>query len=330
MDTRKLSEIALILVGFALILFLLEKFQSFLRPLTIAVLLSLLFTPTLRRSKKDKVKAGLKFAGTALLLLAVVIGLGASFTNADLSGLALNEDFFSGISISFAGKTVYLSNVVDTNRIMNVVGTAVGAFATGITAFVSEFFLIILFIAFVLPAMNIWIRNMTRKMKEKEKREFRKVIHDMEDGIQEYIKAKTIISLGTAFTSLVVMMLFGVEYFLIFSVVIFILNYIPSIGSIIAVISVLLLQVFAMGLGVKFILLAVLLTSIQMLFGNYIEPKFTGKKLNISPLIVLISLFFWGAIWGVAGMLFSVPLTLAIKIILEHNETTKGLARYIS
>ena len=83
------------------------------------------------------------------------------------------------------------------------------------------------------------------------------------------------------------------------------------------------------GFGAGFVVLTVLLILIQVVFGNIIEPKFTGRRLELSPLVVLLSLFFWGAVWGIGGMLFSVPLTLTIKILLRQNRSTEDLAKYI-
>jgi predicted PurR-regulated permease PerM len=88
--------------------------------------------------------------------------------------------------------------------------------------------------------------------------------------------------------------------------------------SLVAVVIVLILYVLAFGLSANVAWLFILLMAVQVLFGSILEPKIAGSRLNISPILIILSLYLWGWIWGIIGMLLSVPLTIFIKIILSH------------
>ena len=103
---------------------------------------------------------------------------------------------------------------------------------------------------------------------------------------------------------------------------IFLLNFIPTIGSIIATIfpsALALVQFDTIG---PFVLVVVLLTSVQILIGSFIDPKLMGNKLNLSPMVILISLGLWGSVWGIPGMFLCVPFTVIIMIICAYFPST--------
>jgi predicted PurR-regulated permease PerM len=108
------------------------------------------------------------------------------------------------------------------------------------------------------------------------------------------------------------------------------MNFIPTIGSIVATIPPIAVTLFQSGSISKTLLVAVLLIVIQVIVGNILEPKVMGRGLNLSPLVVLLSLIFWGWIWGIPGMLLSVPLTAAIRIAMEQIDSTRTVAALIS
>jgi predicted PurR-regulated permease PerM len=103
------------------------------------------------------------------------------------------------------------------------------------------------------------------------------------------------------------------------------MNYIPNIGSIIAALPAVLFALVQLGLGGAFWTLGSFMI-VNNVLGNFIEPRIMGKGLGLSTLVVFLSLLFWGFILGPVGMFLSVPFTMTIKIILEHNENTKWLS----
>lgn len=145
------------------------------------------------------------------------------------------------------------------------------------------------------------------------------------NNVQRYMARKTLVSLGTGVVIGVWLALVGVNYPLLWGLLAFLLNYVPNIGSFIAAIPAILLAL--VQLGVKGGLLTMLaFVVVNIVFGNIIEPRYMGRGLGLSPLIVFLSLIFWGWVLGPIGMLLSVPLTMTVRIALESNEDTRWIA----
>ena len=112
--------------------------------------------------------------------------------------------------------------------------------------------------------------------------------------------------------------------------IIFILNYIPYIGSLIAVAFPVIMSVLQFYSASLTLVLLIGLMLCQIVVGNLIEPRLTGKTLNLSPVVILLALSIWGSIWGVSGMILSVPIMVMIMIILSEFRSTKPLAILMS
>jgi len=137
---------------------------------------------------------------------------------------------------------------------------------------------------------------------------------------------KTLISLLTGVLVALSLYLLQAPFPFLWGLLAFLLNFIPNIGSIVAGIPPILVTLFDSGSITKTLMVAVAFIVIQIVVGNFVEPKVLGKGLDLSPLIVLLSLLFWGWLWGIPGMLLSVPLTAALKISMEQFDRTKPLA----
>jgi predicted PurR-regulated permease PerM len=149
--------------------------------------------------------------------------------------------------------------------------------------------------------------------------------------VGDYIALKTFVSAFHGLLSFAVLAAFGVEFAVMWGVLIFLLNFIPYLGSLVAVSLPIALSFLQYVEGSwRPLLITLLLLLIQRAVDNYIEPRLTGHKLGLSPLLVLLSLAFWGWLWGVVGMILAVPLTVIGKIILENIRETKPLATLIS
>ncbi len=145
------------------------------------------------------------------------------------------------------------------------------------------------------------------------------------DTVKQYMAIKTWISLGTATCITIWLTLLGVDYSLLWGLLAFLLNYVPAIGSIIAAIPAVLLAAMQIGPGTALLTAGGYIT-INVLMENVIEPRFMGKGLGLSALVIFLSLTFWGWVLGPVGMLLSVPLTITAKIALDSREDTKWIA----
>lgn len=147
--------------------------------------------------------------------------------------------------------------------------------------------------------------------------------------VQTYFGLKTIISLATGLVAGTFLATLGIDFFLLWGFLTFLLNYIPNIGSIMAAIPPVLLAMVQFGFGTAAIVVVGYL-AINLILGNLIEPRLMGRRLGLSTLVVFLSLCFWGWVWGPVGMFLSVPLTMFAKILLENSGDLKWLAVMLS
>ncbi len=154
-------------------------------------------------------------------------------------------------------------------------------------------------------------------------------IHRFLSSVNHYLAIKTLVSMATGASVTLMLWAVGLDFYLLWGVLAFLLNYIPNIGSIIAAVPAILLAILQLGLGpASFIGLGYL--AINVIMANLIEPRYLGRGLGISTLVVFLSLVFWGWLLGSAGMLLSVLLTMVIKIALENSQDGKWLAILLS
>lgn len=147
--------------------------------------------------------------------------------------------------------------------------------------------------------------------------------------INRYMGIKTLTSALTGLVIAVALILLGVEFALLWGLLAFLLNFIPNIGSILAAIPAVLLSLLDQGLVTAF-LVTIVYVAANMVIGNYLEPRWMGRGLDLSTLVVILSLLFWGWVFGPVGMLISVPLTMGVKIVLESSEETRWIAILLS
>jgi predicted PurR-regulated permease PerM len=221
-------------------------------------------------------------------------------------------------TISETVRTFDLASVV--NPLLNSLTSLMGSIMMAV------FYLLFLFI----EESNF--RNKLHMIFPKEENfdDIKHLLNNIEHSITHYIGLKTLISLISSLVCFFVMLFFGIDSALLWAFIIFIANFIPVIGAfLVAVLPTLFAMIQFGEIEVPMIMFFVLGT-IQTLIGNILEPKLMGDSLNISPLVALISLAFWGAIWGIAGMVVSVPITVILIILLAHFEKTKSFAILLS
>jgi predicted PurR-regulated permease PerM len=143
-------------------------------------------------------------------------------------------------------------------------------------------------------------------------------------SVNQYMAIKTLLSLVTAVLIMLWLWVLGVDYIVLWGLLAFLLNFIPNLGSILAALPVVLLALVQLG-PMTAILTALGYLLVNVVIGNAIEPRFMGKGLDLSALVVFLSLVFWGWVLGSVGMLLSVPLTMTVKIALESSDDTRWL-----
>ncbi len=207
-----------------------------------------------------------------------------------------------------------------------VVQTLSGSFFS----FMGNLMWVLLFMIFILAEREAFTRRLVNRLGQKRSAPILDSMDHINAAIQQYLGLKTLISLLTGVLVTLILWLFGVNFALLWGTLVFILNFIPTIGSIVATVPPVAITLFQYGSVSKTLLVAALLIAIQIAVGSILEPKVMGRGLNLSPLVVLLSLIFWGWVWGIPGMLLSVPLTAALRIAMEQLDSTRTAAALIS
>ena len=200
----------------------------------------------------------------------------------------------------------------------DLLGVALGAVAS----FASNSLLVLLTVAFILmEAVGFSAKLRAAFGEGTELGQFERIAIQ----VQKYLVIKTAISASTGLVVGFWVAALGVDFPMLWGLVAFLLNYIPTLGSIIAAIPAVLLAVVQFGLA-RAGVIALGYMAINVVVGNFVEPMLMGRRLGLSTLVVFVSLVFWGFVWGPVGMLFSVPITMAIKIALENTRDLRWIA----
>lgn len=203
--------------------------------------------------------------------------------------------------------------------------------ASTLTSIAGNMGVIFLYVLFLLLEHKSFDYKLASAFKDQNKLyKTQRVIKKISMQIQSYIRIKTGLSIATALFSYLVMYFVGVDFANFWAQLIFFLNFIPTIGSIIATVLPCLLTILQFDTWKPFIIVSVTLISIQFVIGNIVEPKLIGKSVNLSGLVIILSLAVWGAIWGITGMFLCVPIMVILNIIFSNFEKTRPLAVMLS
>ncbi len=207
----------------------------------------------------------------------------------------------------------------------------IGLFASSIQSVLSNFFVIALYVGFLFAAQSSFPKKMDDLFPDQSRRaQAHKVVTRIRLSIEKYLGVQTVISLLQTVISYIIMVSMGLDNALFWSLVIFILNYIPIIGGLGAFVMPSLFALVQFDHTGKVLLLAGLLLGFQSLIGNTLQPKMMGDSMNLSALVVVLSITLWGALWGGVGAFLSAPLTVIIMIVLAQFPTTRWIAVLLS
>ncbi|MBR3510641.1 MAG: AI-2E family transporter [Alphaproteobacteria bacterium] len=208
------------------------------------------------------------------------------------------------------------------------IASYVGSSLAGIATSTGMVLIYLIFMFIEQSSFNKKINAMPlSKIKAKK---LRFILSSINDNMKKYLFTKTFISAATGVSSYIALKIIGLEYASVWAFIIFILNYIPTIGSILACAMPIAYALISGDTWHLPVFTAISLTAIEIVFGNILDPKLTGKTLNISTLAILINLVFWGMIWGLAGMFFSVPILAAVYITTAQFDSTRWIATLLS
>lgn len=225
-------------------------------------------------------------------------------------------------SRGFSPSMSKISNLIDVSKVMNITASLLSRLGSFMGNALTIFFLTV-FLLLELDSLDIKSKVVYHNSK-KSYSYFNTIV----SNIRHYLTIKTITSLFTGFLVWISLRIIGIDYAVIWALIAFLLNYIPNFGSILAAIPAILFALIQQGFDGAFWTGLIFLV-VNMIIGNIVEPKMMGRGLGLSTYIVFVSLLFWGFVLGTVGMFLSVPLTMALKIVLEQNPKTKNIAVFL-
>lgn len=321
----------LILASFVIIVAGMKAAESIVVPFLLSLFISIIALPPLIWLQGRKIPRGIALLIIILVFLAFIFLIGlliGTSINDFSSRLPLYEQKLGNqtqaliawlIEKGFVEPEFQISTAFNPAVILTIVGDAFNElsnlFANG--------FLILLTVIFILLEEASLPQKIKKMFSNPDSSLSR--IKSVIQNINKYIALKTILNICNALLVTVFLFFMGVDYYLLWGLLAFILNYIPTIGSFFALLPPALLALVQFGF-VEAIVVVIGFIIINTLVGNIIEPRFMGKGLGLSTLVVFLSLIFWGWVLGPIGMLLSVPLTITIKIVLDSSEETRWLS----
>lgn len=295
-------------------------------PFFLAIFLSFILYPILDFLNRMQIPKAVSVIFLLFITFFIIYLLGALFYS---SGKTFASEFpkyglkISSILTSLQEKfkltslnweTVDWVGQLDINKIGGFFLSSLGPFFS----FMSKLFLIFVFLIFILAGRGKTKDKIKKSFDDARASRIIDLIQNIDSQIQKYLAIKTIVSLITGVLATVVLMMFGVDFAIVFGFFTFLLNYIPTVGSIFATLMPLIIAAFQFETLWPAFWIFLILGSIQMTIGNFVEPKLMGEGLGLSPLVVLFFLFFWGWLWGIPGMILAVPMAAIVKIVCSN------------
>jgi predicted PurR-regulated permease PerM len=324
-DRYKISFIFLGILVLVAVGVVLKYAATVILPLIIAWLFSYLIGPVVNYMTQRKIPTTLAVF-IILILLMGVLYLSGTFLYSRISAFAAAYPRYHSRTLELiATLTNQLNLSFDPLAGINW-GQSVGRFlmtlSGSIFAFASKLVLVIVFLFFILLGKPFFKYKILKSFSQEKANQISQIAFSITAQIRRYLSLQFLISSVTGFLVWFALELIGVDFAVTWGALAFFLNFIPTVGSIAASIPpiVLALVQFYPSLWPGVITMISLLT-IQLSIGNGIAPKVLGDQLNLSPVVILLSLLFWGWLWGIVGALLSVPITAAIKIVCENIES---------
>ncbi|MFT5914955.1 MAG: putative PurR-regulated permease PerM [Flammeovirgaceae bacterium] len=327
----KVAKNVLVFMCAVLVIYLLSLLSFLLIPLALALFMSMLAQPALAWCEEKG------FPYLASVLAISIPSLGAL----GLSGLLVYKtaselyDEKDSLFTQIHGKMSRIIDWVNESAGLNLTGEDItnkikplfsvdwlvdssSSVANALGDFTGLMFMTILYFLVFLGGISKYENYLRYVEQGSKKGSLVESFEGVKNSVVTYTKVKTLISLATGFGYFLTCWIFGVEFALFWGFLAFILNFIPTFGSVIASVPPLFLGLVQIDSSSELGLMLLCLFVVQIFMGNVIEPKLMGEKLSLNTVTVLVGLVFWGYVWGVTGMILSMPLLVLTKIILSQ------------
>ncbi|MBN1301446.1 MAG: AI-2E family transporter [Melioribacteraceae bacterium] len=321
-------------LGLIAIFIVLKELQHIFIPFVLAYFLFFVFQPFNKFLTRKKFPEGLTVVIDIVIVVLILWGFSrviiASFNEfgeavpvyetklnniirSTALSLGIDDPFMSDFNL-----LQYLEKTLD-------VGGLAGGFFSSTLSFFSTVFFVLFFFIFISGGHNKIVEAFRTRFSQPQDNEetthIDRTFENIPEKIQNYIVTKLLISLITSISVGVVLWIFDIDFMVVWMVLTFLLNFIPNIGSVLAVIFPTLMALVQLESFGYALLFAGITTAIQNVIGNIVEPKIMGDKLGLNPIVILLSLLLWGYIWGLVGMFLSVPIIVVLKIAISESKS---------
>ncbi len=243
----------------------------------------------------------------------------------------LVKNFSASLKLPILDVQHYIANIdweetFDAQQITALVSGTVGNF----TNFIGNLLLVLLLLMFMLGEKVPMVTRIALALSRERREELLRIVTSIDSGVRHYLFIKTLMSIATAVMAALILLVGRVDFVVFSALLIFFLNYIPTIGSLVGTAFPVMIAFLRYGFCLRLVLITAALMVMGFVMGNVVEPQVMGRKLNLSPIVIVLSLIFWGWLWGGVGLFLAVPITSALKIICENIPDLKPLAAAMS
>ncbi len=340
MKDLRTTNLLLLIIVIPLVFYLLKILSFIFIPLTLSMFIALLFLPLMRWLTKRKVPKPisilivifiitgvLKMGGELIQLSSneILSAEGVFFEKAEIKlvGLIVILEEFFGIE-RLQGENV-LTHYIQENNILKNFGTTLDFIRDTLTMTLMTAFFVIL-----LLSESINFQKLLNSTILKQKYSSVKTFMKIEKDIIKFVKVKFIISLFTGIGFSLACLFFDISFPIFWGLFAFAINFVQMVGSVISVLSLSLFAFVELDPTGTLLFFIITITAIQVFLGGVIEPVFMGKTFSVNVVTVLVMLMLWGYIWGIPGLIMSIPITVFIKIIFEQFPKTQVIASLMS
>ena len=274
------------------------------------------------------------FLALLAIFAAGLLALNVVIINVSAIG-ASSEDFEKSLNLLLSKASDYTG--IEEDKIIDEIfgqlrlSQLLGAIVSAMTNLASQFGVVFIYVIFLMVEQKFFDAKLKAVVRDDSRRkQVSLLLERVGQDIRSYVWIMTLVSLLTAGLSYAVMLAVGVDHAPFWAFLIFILNFIPTIGSILGTLLVSLYGLLQLGDFSLFLVLLAAIGLIQFFVGNVLQPRLSAKTLNLSQFVVILSLFVWGAMWGVVGMFLAVPITAILMIVLANFPSTRAGAALLS
>ena len=317
--------------------------SSILIPLVFAFLFAALFQPFISYLRNKKFPNWLIFPAIAFITLSIIFCVILIFSTT-ISEFINQKDFLvsslrekikpafalmNELSKKYLNSEINIDDSVSSILTSDFLSKTIGSVFNTLGDFTSSFLVFAFYYVVFLVSMPSYKNFLKYVAGEYNEEQIILSYEKILQSIYTYVKLKIFVSFFTALFVFIVLVIFGVKFAFLWSFLTFVLNFIPIIGSLVAVILPALMGVIQFDSYSTAIILLIILVSGQMIFGNIVEPVLMGSGLSLNTITTMFGLVFWGFLWGASGMLLSVPLVVMFKLIMEQIPELGAMGRIL-